>query len=296
MPDLNTVLRETWEQVHGQTMKDDVCKRKILRPEDPTKRQYLTVIYSQNIEKWYLTQAIPQFDANGKQICFLCDPEETGSGLIKTAKSDHMTFLLHPRCSAICHYLILTDEHRPNPKVKDFRFLREFSTQCGSSVFCNMKNSGASFEPHFHAQSIFVENGLPAIKNEITGIAYTNPHLTIRRLDFPIQIMEISTIDRIGQNQVFNTICQIDRPYNPLFYNGVTYVLPRIKSFPNNANFKFGAAEVFGLSFCKTLEEYNATTYDQYLDHLLDVAVESGSSAALDFEAWFIDQLEKVSV
>lgn len=272
------LLRNHWLRLYGELWRGD--ERQVKTLTVPAVDALFHVVHSVQLQSWYDSPAGKQRYSAPK--CFFCDKHDEYNQLITVCSFGHLVVY---QCVKFCepaHYLIAPEEHREQIAIPDVRLLEKLSATAQLSVFANLRGSGASYPAHLHFQSLDVE--FPATRSERSRVVYAHNGVKLEILDYPVLLLRFAADSDNGWELAAKLMCRIASPFNPLWWRGSIYIIPRTKSVPfNTAGNKFAAAEVFGRIYCRNRHFYDALDSETVLGALLDVCIPTGSPLARRF-------------
>lgn len=290
MDRLKERLDQAWEKRFGRDFRADVRATKTMF--SPDGRKLCEVVHSRSLEEWYQSpRGKARYD---KPRCFFCEKHDEFLLLETVMRLSHLGIYFNKKFVAPCHFLISPyAEHREAPNEDDIAVLQMLAARTRLSIFGNMRDSGASYPEHVHYQSLDIVFPITARPEEETIF---NSPFRLARLNYPVAAYRLSPVPRRLSGPVAKVLTRLQRPYNPLFFGGDVFVVPRVKSVPSNTGgFKFAAAEVFGCVFTRSREFYDLLTCDLMLAAMQDVCLPAGSREAGEFEQRLVQAAREVA-
>jgi len=290
MDRLRKELDQAWEKRFGRDFRADVRATKTLF--SPDGRKLCEVVHSRRLEEWYKSpQGKARYD---KPKCFFCEKHDEFLLLETVMRLSHLGIYFNKKFVAPCHFLISPyAEHREAPNEDDIAVLQMLAAKTRLSIFGNMRDSGASYPEHVHYQSLDVAFPIAARPEE--EVLFEAP-FRLSRLDYAVAAYRLSPVLRCFSGFVAKVLARLQRPYNPLFFGGDAFVVPRVKSVPfNTGGVKFASAEVFGIVFARSRDFYDSLTCDLMLAAMQDVCLPAGSREAGEFEQRLVQAAREVA-
>jgi hypothetical protein len=142
---------------------------------------------------------------------------------------------------------------------RDLALLLRFSRETSYEIIYNMEGSGASASSHCHFQG-FIES-FPVNGSSVVPIDAARS-VELSRLTFPAYGLRFAG-PAIGVSSVVMEFLDLLLcPYNLLISRGMVNVVPRSKAIPEGfGEWDFGAAEVSGLFFPRSLDQFRQLSF-----------------------------------
>jgi len=288
MKSIVDVLKNGWNERHKKDFYEDSRKSKILF--SPSGQKLFEVEYSSKLEKFYFNKFGKE--RYNKPVCFFCDKNDEYHYLEQVARFKHLGIFFNIKSVGVFHFLISPWEHRELPTQDDIAALRQLSsTFSGLSILGNLKDSGAGYPIHIHYQTLFLK--FLSVDFPCASF-FSNEFLQVEIVEYPELIFKFSAARNNCDNVMNKVISRFPPPYNPLFYNGNIFILPRTKSVPCNTDgAKFAAAEVYGHVIARNLKMYNDMNYLKMLSALDDVCLPKLGEKAKKYKEAVLKILEE---
>ncbi len=300
-------LREIWFRKFGQDWLNDFRMTKRVYFLD--KPWFMNGIYSKSFHDWSRNNLRGVYQEPG---CFICAEHDEFHVLEKVTDIGNIDVYYNVKFVAPCHFLACPKEHRENPTGEDIINLSCFSEDNDLAVFCNLKDSGASYPRHVHYQPLSDEGEetmnssvLPLIRSPESTIlpvktmpfskVFSVRDVTLNVVDWPIATYFWEFEGERGRAIASVAASLAPKPYNLMISGRRIYVFGRKASRSKSlGDFKVATAEVCGCFFCREREQFNDLTSERILIGFSETCLMT-EQERMGFEECLINKTKEVS-
>lgn len=255
---LDDAIKAHWEKYSVENFDESsVAARKLYHPE--------------NRDLFFALQFSPEREAFLRKKKYLLDP---GNPFATTlGKKDNIRiprFIVSKNLFPWQKYqvIIISETEKKLFDGPDLVSLLNFSRKTGYEIIYNMEGSGASAITHCHFQGFI--DPFPVNVSPVAPFDAVR-RVELSRLTFPAYGIRFAGPAEDVSRVAVAFLKVLPCPYNLLISKGMIFVVPRLKAIPEGfGEWDFGGAEVSGLFFPRSLEQFHKLSFHTLRTALLD--------------------------